>query len=308
MSMPEIADLKEEKKVFISKRKSKSIDNPYTGYLFIAPQFILFCIFIVYPVIEGFRMSLFRFTYTDEIFVGLSNYITLFKDPVFIHSIWNTIFFVITIVIITIVFGLFVSASIFDKSSKYISFIRGSFYLPVMVSMVVMSMVWNFLLNPANGLINYLISGGVPGQVNLLGDKTWVMPIVIFVTFVGNVGQAIILYVAAMIGIPNDYFEAAQIDGATRWQRTKAILIPLVKPTTLYLIVINIIAVLKIFVVIQLLTGGGPNNASVTMMYYLYQNAFVYNNTGIAAAIGVIMFIIALIFAIPQFKAFEEKK
>ena len=88
-----------------------------------------------------------------------------------------------------------------------------------------------------------------------------------------------------MIGIPADYFEAAEIDGASRWQRITKILIPLVKPTTLYLTVINIIAVLKIFVVIQLLTGGGPNNASVTMMYYLYQNAFVYNNRGAAEAV-----------------------
>lgn len=109
-----------------------------------------------------------------------------------------------------------------------------------------------------------------------------------------------------MIGIPEDYFEAAQIDGASRWQRITKILIPLVKPTTLYLTVINIIAVLKIFVVIQLLTGAGPNNASVTMMYYLYQNAFVYNNTGVAA-VGVLMFVIALLLSVPQFKTFGKK-
>lgn len=164
-----------------------------------------------------------------------------------------------------------------------------------------------FLLNPANGLISYLLGNAGVEEVNLLGSSTWVMPTIIFVTFVGNVGQSIILYIAAMIGIPEDYFEAAQIDGATRWQRMTKILVPLVRPTTLYLIVINIIAVLKIFVVIQLLTGGGPNNSSVTMMYYLYQNAFVYNNTGVAAAVGVIMFIVALLLSVPQFKAFGDK-
>lgn len=279
-----------------------------TGYLFIAPQLILFLLFIVYPVFEGFKMSLFRQTYTEDIFVGLDNYKELFADPVFLKSIANTVFFVVAIVFLTIVFGLFVATSVYDKSSKYISFIRGSFYLPVMVSMVVMSMVWNFLLNPANGLISYIFENFGIENVNLLGSSTWVMPTIVFVTFVGNVGQSIILYVAAMIGIPEDYFEAAQIDGATRWQRTTKILIPLVKPTTLYLTVINIIAVLKIFVVIQLLTGGGPNNASVTMMYYLYQNAFIYNNTGVASAVGVLMFIVALLLSLPQFKTFGKNK
>ncbi|MGO3838420.1 MAG: carbohydrate ABC transporter permease [Vagococcus sp.] len=289
-----------------NKKKFHGIENPYTGYLFIAPQLILFLIFIVLPVFEGFRMSLFQATYQGEIFVGLDNYKQLLQDPVFIKSVVNTVVFVVAIVFLTIAFGLFVATTVYDKNAKYVSFIRGSFYLPVMVSMVVMSMIWNFLLNPANGLITYGLGQVGFENVNLLGSKVWVMPVIIFVTFVGNVGQAIILYIASMIGIPEDYFEAAQIDGATRWQRITKILIPLVRPTTLYLIVINIIAVLKIFVVIQLLTGGGPNNSSVTMMYYLYQNAFVYNNTGVAAAVGVIMFVIALMLSIPQFKAFGK--
>lgn len=139
-------------------------------------------------------MSLFRQTYTEEIFVGLENYKTLFADPVFLKSVFNTVLFVVAIVFLTIIFGLFVATTIYDKSAKYISFIRGSFYLPVMVSMVVMSMVWNFLLNPANGLISYLFEQLGADNVNFLGSSTWVMPTIIFVTFVGNVGQSIILY------------------------------------------------------------------------------------------------------------------
>ena len=289
-------------------KKSKGIENPITGYLFILPQLLLFIVFILYPIFEGFKMSLFRSTYAEEIFVGLDNYKELFQDPVFMKSMLNTILFVIGIVFLTIVFGLFVATTVYDKNPRYISFIRGSYYLPVMVSMVVMSMVWNFLLNPANGLITYLFNEIGIKNVSLLGNAKIVMYTIIFVTFVGNVGQSIILYIAAMIGIPSDYFEAAEIDGASRWQRITKILIPLVKPTTLYLTVINIIAVLKIFVVIQLLTGGGPNNASVTMMYYLYQNAFVYNNRGVAAAVGVLMFIFAVLLSIPQFKACGDKK
>ena len=288
-------------------KKTKSFENKYMGYMFILPQLILFIVFRLYPIIEGMRMSLFRFTYVGEEFIGFENYKTLFEDPIFLKAISNTIIYVIGIVFLTIIFGLFVATTVYDKNPKYISFIRGSYYLPVMVSMVVMSMVWTFLLNPANGLITYIFNEIGIKNVNLLGNVNTVMYTVIFVTFVGNVGQSIILYIAAMIGIPSDYFEAAEIDGASRWQRITKILIPLVRPTTLYLTVINIIAVLKIFVVIQLLTGGGPNNASVTMMYYLYQNAFVYNNTGVAAAVGVLMFIFAVLLSIPQFRTFGKK-
>lgn len=283
-----------------------SLKKSLPGYLFILPQLILFCVFIIYPVVEGFRLSLYKIGFRKDTFVGLENYISLFKDPVFIKSITNTIIFVVAIVLLTVVFGFFIAATVFDKASKYVSFIRGAYYLPVMVSMVVMSMVWNFLLNPANGLISYFVEVASGKQINLLGDPKTVMPIIIFVTFVGNVGQSVILYIAAMVGVSKDIFEAADVDGANRIEKIGHILIPLVKPTTLYIIIINIIAVLKMFVVVQLLTDGGPNNASVTMMFLLYRNAFVDNNTGKAAAIGVILFIITLLFSIPQFKTFKD--
>lgn len=290
------------------KLRHQQLRENITGYLFILPQFLLFLLFAVYPILEGIRLSLYRVDYQNETFVGLSNYTTLFQDPVFFKSIVNTVIFVFFIVLLTVIFSMFVASAIFDKNAKYVSFIRGSYYIPVMVSMVVMSMVWSFLLNPANGLISYLTSEIGQSNVNLLGNKATVLPVIIFVTFATNVGQAIILYIAAMIGVPKDLFEAAEVDGASRLNVIFKILIPLVKPTTIYITIINIIAVLKIFVVIQLLTGGGPNNASVTMMYYLYNNAFKYNQIGVASAVGVIMFIITLLLSIPQLRAMFKDK
>ena len=278
-----------------------------SGYLFIAPQMLLMLFFIIIPVINGFKLSAYSSYGRQEIFVGWDNFKFLFEDPIFVRSILNTVIFVVAIVLLTIVFALFVSTTVFDKSQKYISFIRTSYYLPVMVSMLVMSIIWKMLLNPANGAVTWLLGQIGIENINLLGNETMVMPVIIFVTFVGNVGQAILIYLATMIGIPKDYFEAAELDGATRWQKIRHIIIPLVKSTTLYLVITNIIAVLKIFVVIQQLTGGGPNNASVTMMYYLYQNAFVYNRTGVAAAIGVLMFLVALILSIPQMRTFLKE-
>lgn len=292
------------RKVWENMKFNKDIfKENMTGYLFIAPQFILFMIFLVYPIFEGIRLSLYKINYQTETFVGFENYIKLFNDPVFVKSTINTIVFVVFIVALTVGFGIFVASAVFDKNSKYVSFIRGSYYIPVMVSMVVMSMIWGFLLNPANGLIPYLSREmGLPA-INFLGNKDIVLPVIIFVTFATNVGQAIILYIAAMIGVPKDLFEAAEIDGASRMQVILKILIPSVKPMTIYITIINIIAVLKIFVVIQLLTGGGPNNSSTTLMYFLYNNAFKYNQLGIASAVGVIMFAITLVLSIPQLRS-----
>ncbi|MDF2674715.1 MAG: sugar transporter permease [Clostridiales bacterium] len=285
----------------------KSLKENLTGYLFIAPQLLLFLVFVVYPIFEGIRLSLYRINYQQETFIGFENYSRLFADDVFVKSTINTVIFVILIVALTVFFALFVSASIFDKNAKYVSFIRGSYYIPVMVSMVVMSMIWSFLLNPANGLIPYAARQLEMASVNYLGDTTLVLPVIIFITFATNVGSAIILYVAAMIGVPKDVFEAAEIDGASRLNIIFKILIPMVKPTTIYIVIMNIIAVLKIFVVIQLLTGGGPNNASTTLMYFLYNNAFKYNQLGTASAVGVIMFLIALVLSIPQLRAMFKK-
>ncbi|WP_059170493.1 carbohydrate ABC transporter permease [Bacillus sp. FJAT-27445] len=288
-------------------KNNASLKENLTGYLFIAPQLLLFLVFIVYPIFEGIRLSLYRINYQQETFIGFENYTRLFANPVFMKSTINTVIFVVCIVALTVIFALFVSASIFDKNAKYVSFIRGSYYIPVMVSMVVMSMVWGFLLNPANGLIPYAARQLEIVSVNFLGDKDLVLPVIIFITFATNVGQAIILYVASMIGVPKDVFEAAEVDGASRLHIIFKILIPMVKPTTIYIIIMNIIAVLKIFVVIQLLTGGGPNNASTTLMYFLYNNAFKYNQLGIASAVGVIMFLITLVLSFPQLRAMFKK-
>lgn len=279
------------------------------GYLFILPQFLLFIGLMIYPVLSGIRMSLYKITLRSEKFVGLQNYQKLFADANFLKALSNTLIFVVAIVSLSVAVGIIVSAAIFDKRKGYVSFIRACYYIPVAVSMVVMTVTWSFLFSSANGLINYLIGLAGHAPINWLGDAKLVMPIIIFVTFVSNVGQVIVLYVASMIGIPNDLFEAAEVDGATRFRQFKDIILPLVKPTSLYVIITQTISVIKIYVVIQLLTNGGPNHASVTLMYYLYEKAFLMNNQmGQAAAIGVIMFVLCMILSALQYAMTRERK
>ncbi len=288
---------------YLVKKKSTYLNNPYTGYFFILPQFLFFAVFTIYPVFEGFRISLYKTTAVQNTFVGLENYRTLFTDSVFLRSVFNTLFLVVVVTVCMLFFGMLISVAVFDKNSGYISLIRGCYYLPVIVSTVVMSMVWKFLLNPANGLVNYLLKKAGVGGGNLLGNPDTVLWVIAFVTVVASVGQAIIMYVASMGGISGDILEAAKVDGASKFQRTFHIIMPLTKPTTLYLSVTSVISMLKLFVIIQLLTDGGPNNSSMTMMYYLYRNAFSYDKKNIAAAVGVMMFILAVIMAIPQFRS-----
>ena len=290
------------------KRASRRRAN-LIGYAFVAPQLLFFAVFTIYPIFEGFRLSLFKSNAVENTFVGLQNYINLFQDSVFIKSLLNTLFLVVVITVGDLILGLIISLAIFDKNNRYVSFVRSTFYLPVIVSTVVMSMVWKFLLNPANGLINYYFAHAT-GQrsVNLLGNANTVLWVIAFVTIVASVGTAIIMYVASMNGISSEMLEAARVDGASKLQTGLRIIIPLVRPTTLYLSVTTIISILKLFVIIQLLSDGGPNNASMTMMYYLYRNAFSYNKMYVAAAVGVVMFILAVLIAIPQFIAMSGKE
>ena len=280
----------------------KRIYKGRSGYLFILPQFLLFAVFMVYPVISGFRMSFFKISLTKETFVGFGNFAKLFSDEVFIRAIYNTVFFVVAIVLLSIVVGIIIAWSVFDRNPKYVAFIRGCYYIPVVVSMVVMSVIWTFILSPSYGLANYLLGrAGIP-PVNFLGDAKLVMPIIVLITFVSSVGEVVVLYIAAMIGISSDVLEAADIDGSSPFQKLRLIIMPLVQPTSMYVLVTKTIAIMKMFAVIQLTTNGGPNHSSTTLMFYLYEKGFqASGKTGEAAAVGVVMFIICLVLSVLQY-------
>lgn len=292
----------------LDRKRKRALHNTLTGYAFVFPQFLFFAVFTIYPIFEGFRISLYKTTAVENTFVGFQNYITLFQDTVFLRCVTNTVFLIVAVTAGMLLLAMVISLAIFDKSPRYISFIRSCSYLPVIVSTVVMSMVWKFLLNPANGLVNYYLGQMGMKNTNLLGNANTVLWVIAFVTIIASVGTGVIMYVASMNGVSTEMLEAAKVDGASKLQISLKIIVPLVKATTLYLSVTTIISILKLFVIIQLLTDGGPNNSSMTMMYYLYKNAFSYDKKNVAAAVGVLMFIMAVLIALPQFSAMREKE
>lgn len=277
-----------------------------TGYLFILPQFLFFAVFLIYPVFEGFRLSLFNVSYNKESFVGLQNYINLFQDDIFLKAVWNTLWFVFWVTLITVIVGFIIACAIFDKKDHYVTFIRASYYIPTIISMVVAT-IWKWMLNPSFGVITYILDTLGLSEVNLLGDANTVFGVLVLVLCTMNIGQAVLLYVANMRSIDVSLLESSEIDGASRLQRIRYLIYPLVRPTTMYLMIMNIINIMKIFIIINVMTSGGPYYATTTLMYLCYLEAFKSFNFGSASAIGVIMFLFTFLLSAVQFKLFRRK-
>lgn len=284
----------------------KKIKKEFWGYFFIAPFLVVFLLFEIYPYIASFYLSLFDYGLGKKHWIGLQNYIHLFSDSVFLKSLFNTFAFVIGAVPITVIFSLFVANAVIRRSAKVISFFRASFYLPIVASQVILSITWLWIYNPVNGVANYVLSLVGVEPVMWLSNPSYALSSLILVVITWSVGQPIILYLAAMGGIPKTYYEAASIDGANSWRKFWHITLPLLKPTTLYVVITSTIAAFQTFVVVQLLTAGGPNYGTSTILYLLYETAFMYGKLGLASAMGVILAAFISVIAILQFKFFKS--
>lgn len=285
---------------------SNKVKEQFWGYFFIIPGLFFFIVFVVYPLIESLGLSLYSYNLETYTWVGFQNYVNLFKDEVFLRSILNTFLFVLYIVPATIIFSLLFAVLVIDKSPKVQTFFRAAFYLPVVISIVSVSLVWNNLYNPAYGILNYLLSLFGAQPISWLGNAKLVIPALSLVILTYTMGQPIILNLAALGGIPVTYYEASDIDGASGWQKFWRITLPLLKPTTLYIFVTTTISAFQVFAIINLMTSGGPNYASSTVLYLIYRQAFYYNDFGLASTMGVILFVCVALFSVFQFKLFSD--
>jgi multiple sugar transport system permease protein len=285
----------------------KQLKQDLVGYAFIAPVLIVFIVFMVYPALEAVRISLFDIQFNNSRFTGLDNFYKLANDPVFLKALVNTFKYVLYIVPLTMAFSIMIAVLINKKNQKGASFYRGIFYIPTIASAVTVSLVWNWIYNPVIGIANYLLSWlGLPAQAWLAMPDT-AFGAVVFVILTTSVGQPIILYTAALDGVSKEYYEAAAIDGANKFRQFLSITWPLVKPTSLYILVITTIHAFQTFVAIQLLTQGGPFKSTTSIIYELYETAFQYHNFGYASAMGVVLLIIIGIVSFFQFKLMTEK-
>ena len=276
----------------------------FMSYLFLLPAFGFFLVFVAYPMLRGIYISFFNYSLRKFEYVGLSNYIDLFHNEVFIKSLWNTSLLVIITVPVVIVFSIFVAMSIYRKKEFARSFFRGVFYLPAVSSVVSITVVWGWIYHPNYGVLNYLTGLFGAEPISWLGNEKTALLSIIAVLITTSVGQPIILYVASLGNIPSSYIEAAQIDRASSWQIFRKIIWPMLMPTNLYIIVITTINTFQCFAIIQLLTSGGPYYSTSTVMYGVYEQAFKLGNFGMASAMGVILAVIIGIISTIQFKYF----
>ena len=274
------------------------------GYLFMLPSLLFFAGFVIFPMGMGLFTSFFNYTMTDFTFVGLANYKELIADPIFQKALINTIVLVLVSVPVTCIFSLWVATVIYKMHDRYTSLFRCIFYLPVVTCSVAVTVVWKWMFSPYTGILNYVFKnlGIITKNINWLGSPEYALGCIILILLTTSVGQPIVLYVSALSNVDHSLIEAAEVDGATNLQVFWKIKWPQIMPTTLYILVITTINSFQCFALIQLLTSGGPNNSTQTIMYYIYYNAFKLSRYGYGSAMGVILALIIAAFSAVQFK------
>ena len=272
----------------------------FSAYMFLLPSLLFFITFVVVPIFLCVYYSLFDYGLAGiKGFEGLGNYTQLFQDGTFKAAVINTLILVVVAVPCVTAFSLWVGASIYKMHSFSRSFFRCVFYLPVVTGSVAITVVWKWILNPYNGILNQVL-GTTP--FDWLGNPNTALWCIILILFTTSIGQPIVLYVAALGNVDQTLIEAAEVDGATKLQVFWKIKWPQVMPTTLYVLVITTINTFQCFALIQLLTHGGPSDSTMTIMYQVYDTAYRLHDLGYACAIGVVLAIIIAIFSALQFK------
>ena len=276
------------------------------GYAFMLPSLVFFIGFVIIPMVMCVVTSFFDSTMgdTQDVFVGFANYVELVNDPIFRKALVNTLIIVVVSVPIVCVFSLWVATVIYDLKMWATSLFRIIFYLPVVTGSVAVTVVWKWMFNNYYGIFNYLgkASGLISQNINWLGDERFALGCIILILLTTSVGQPIVLYVSALGNVDQSLIEAAQVDGSTRNQVFWKIKWPQIMPTTLYILVITTINSFQCFALIQLLTSGGPNHSTDTIMYYIYYSAFKLYRYGYGDAMGVVLAIMIAILSAIQFK------
>jgi multiple sugar transport system permease protein len=283
----------------LSSRRQRS--DALWGLFFIAPQLIGVLAFSLFPVGYAFVLSVMKWDGLGEReFVGLQNFRDQFADSDFRNALSHTVVYTLIAVPGSVALSLLLALAVNHVKGK--SIYRTIFFLPTITSSVAVSMVWLWMLNGDFGLINvYLREYFSLDPPNWLVNTTWVIPTVALVSIWASLGFNMVIFLAGLQGIPTTYLEAAQIDGASKWRQFWNITLPLLSPTTFFVTIISIIASFQVFDMIYVMTGGGPGDASSTMVFHIYELAFVDFTFGLSAAAAVVLFAIIMLATLFQF-------
>jgi multiple sugar transport system permease protein len=286
----------------------KKMKKNKIAYLFLLPKLLFFAIFMLIPIIWSFILSFQNVGVFNSEWVGLKNYIAVFKNEVFMTSLWNTFLYTIVTVPAFVITALLIATLIHPLGKHSQSFFRAAFYLPQVTSMVIIAMVWRWMYNYRFGLFNYIMNFFGIENIDWLGQSASALPSLMIMAILIPPGSGIIIYLAAMNDVNPSLYEAAKIDGANAFQRWLKITVPLLKPTTLYLVILSTISSFQVFTQIIMMTGGGPGNSTETIVHVIYKTAFRDFNFGGASAQSMILFAIIMVFAIFQYRVLQSDK
>ncbi len=281
---------------------NKRIGKNMSSYAFLLPWFVFFLIFMLIPFFMGVFYSFFEYDFANMKFVGFENYEYIFTDAVFVQSIGNTVTIALVVVGLTIIISLFLSNLIVKLSESWQGIAKVAIYIPAVSSSAAIVAIWRWVFGPASGISATICSALGITAIDWFGQSNNAMSLVCLMTLTFSLGQPVVLYTAAIDAIPKVYYEAACLDGASGWKQFRHVTLPMVAPTTLYILVTSTIAMMQVFEVPMLLTSGGPQYSTTTILLLLYKTAFEYTKFGRAAAMGVVLFVIIGVIALFQFK------
>lgn len=300
--------MSEKKAGGLTSRQKRAIRNNVVGYSFIIPNLIGYCIFVFIPVIFSFVLSVMKWdgSQAPMEFVGLANFAEIFGDRVFRSSFVHTVQYALMTVLPTLILSLLL-AVLLNSKIKGVAVFRTAFYFPYIASIVAVGAVWNMLFQPEFGPVNEMLKFiGVDNPPKWVVSRDWAMVAVSIVSIWKYMGYYMIVYLAALQGISSSLYEAAQIDGTNGWQRLWYITIPMLTPTTFFVLIMLTIQCFKVFDLVYVMTGGGPGNATKTLVNYIYEKAFTGWEFGPASAAAIILFAVVLVITLIQFSG--EKK
>lgn len=289
--------------------RHRRIQNNLVAYSFIAPNFIGFAVFTLGPILFAFALTFMKWNGSGAItFAGLANIKKLFADSIFLESLKNTIIYCLGTVPLTMAFALLL-AIVLNKKIFARNFFRTVTFFPYVASLVAVAVVWNMLFNPAKGPVNMLLNLAGISEEHLPGwaaDRRWAMFTVILFSTWKNMGYYMIIYLAGLQGISPSLYEAADLDGASRWQQFRYITIPQLSSTTFFVVMMLTIDCFKVYDQIYMITQGGPGTSTLVLVYHIYNTAFISWDLGYASAIAMVLFLLVLSVTVFQFRM--EKK
>lgn len=280
----------------------KSRKQSLAAYLFIAPSFLIYLIFVLIPVVSAFVLSFTNYNMSKMKFIGINNYLRLLKDQIFLRSVVNTLIYSAVVVTVNIILGLVLAAILNQVWFKGSGVCRAVFYVPYIISTISASMIWLYIYDSKVGVLNaFMKMLGLPAQSWLQNEKL-AFPCLILMGIWQGMGYCLTVYFSALRAIPNYLYEAAKIDGATGIDQFFKISVPMLSSTTFFLMVMCMISSFQVFGQIMVMTGGGPLNSTTMIAHQIYVNSFTNYSMGYATSQAVVLFLMVLVLTLLFFR------